>query len=56
MRKILFALIGLVAGSVCLKAQEGQDVLDTLAAGRIDKDITSAIEETAAVVVASMKQ
>ena len=33
-----------------------QDVLDALAAGKIDKDITAAIEETAAVVVASMKQ
>ena len=33
-----------------------QDVLDTLAAGKIDKDITAVIEETAAVVVASMKQ
>ncbi|MBO4917194.1 MAG: F0F1 ATP synthase subunit alpha [Bacteroidales bacterium] len=33
-----------------------QDVLDALAAGRIDKDITAAIEETAAVVTASMKQ
>ena len=33
-----------------------QDVLDTLAAGKIDKDITAVIEETAAVVTASMKQ
>ena len=32
-----------------------QDVLDSLAAGKIDKDITSVIEEVAAVVTASMK-
>jgi F-type H+-transporting ATPase subunit alpha len=32
-----------------------QDVLDSLAAGKIDKDIASVIEEVAAVVTASMK-
>ena len=32
-----------------------QDVLDSLAAGKIDKDITSVIEEVASVVTASMK-
>ena len=32
-----------------------QDVLDTLAAGKIDNDITSVIEEAAALVAASMK-
>ena len=33
-----------------------QDVLDTLAAGKIDNDITAVIEEVAAMVTSSMKQ